>query len=114
MTDVLDDVRNHYRATGLTERLNLALAAVGPEEQRLAPQRGDRTSRFPHAGVARRLGSRQDLVRPTARVGAAALAEFGRGDGPDFVQLSANLGRNLMEGRLGILTAMFEAASTKT
>jgi SAM-dependent methyltransferase len=34
--------------------------------------------------------------------------------GADFVQLSANLGRNLMEGRLGILTAVFEAASTKT
>jgi len=31
--------------------------------------------------------------------------------GPDFVQLSANLGRNLMEGRLGILTAVFEATS---
>jgi sarcosine/dimethylglycine N-methyltransferase len=34
--------------------------------------------------------------------------------GPGFVQLSANLGRNLMEGRLGILTAVFDAASTKT
>jgi SAM-dependent methyltransferase len=34
--------------------------------------------------------------------------------GPDFAQLSANLGRYLMEGRLGILTAVFEAASTKT
>ena len=34
--------------------------------------------------------------------------------GPDFVQLSANLGRNLAEGRLGILTAVFEAATTKT
>jgi sarcosine/dimethylglycine N-methyltransferase len=34
--------------------------------------------------------------------------------GPDFAQLSANLGRNLMEGRLGILTAVFEAASTNT
>jgi sarcosine/dimethylglycine N-methyltransferase len=33
--------------------------------------------------------------------------------GPDFAQLSANLGRNLMEGRLGILTAVFEASSTK-
>jgi SAM-dependent methyltransferase len=32
--------------------------------------------------------------------------------GPDILQLSANLGRNLMEGRLGILTAVFEAAST--
>jgi ubiquinone/menaquinone biosynthesis C-methylase UbiE len=32
--------------------------------------------------------------------------------GPDFAQLAANLGRNLMEGRLGILTAVFETAST--
>jgi len=32
--------------------------------------------------------------------------------GPDFAQLSANLGRNLIEGRLGILTAVFEVAST--
>jgi sarcosine/dimethylglycine N-methyltransferase len=31
--------------------------------------------------------------------------------GPDFAQLAANLGRNLMEGRLGIITAVFEAAS---
>lgn len=29
--------------------------------------------------------------------------------GPDFAQLSANLARNLMEGRVGILTAVFEA-----
>jgi sarcosine/dimethylglycine N-methyltransferase len=29
--------------------------------------------------------------------------------GPEFTQLSANLGRNLMEGRIGILTAVFEA-----
>ena len=34
--------------------------------------------------------------------------------GPDFAQLSANLGRNLMEGRLGILTAVFETASVNT
>jgi sarcosine/dimethylglycine N-methyltransferase len=34
--------------------------------------------------------------------------------GPDFAQLAANLGRNLMEGRLGILTAVFEPASTST
>jgi sarcosine/dimethylglycine N-methyltransferase len=29
--------------------------------------------------------------------------------GPDFAELSANLGRNLLEGRLGVLTALFEA-----
>jgi len=33
--------------------------------------------------------------------------------GPDFAQLSTNLGRNLLEGRLGILTAVFEATPTK-
>jgi sarcosine/dimethylglycine N-methyltransferase len=30
--------------------------------------------------------------------------------GPDFAQYVANLGRNVFEGRLGILTAVFEAA----
>ena len=34
--------------------------------------------------------------------------------GPDFAQLAANLGRNLMEGRLSILTAVFQAVSEKT
>jgi sarcosine/dimethylglycine N-methyltransferase len=32
--------------------------------------------------------------------------------GPDFAQLAANLGRNLLEGRLGVLSAVFEPAST--
>jgi sarcosine/dimethylglycine N-methyltransferase len=31
--------------------------------------------------------------------------------GPDFAELSTNLGRNLLEGRVGILTAVFEAAA---
>jgi len=35
MTAILDGVRDHYRATGLTERLKAALAAFGPEEQLL-------------------------------------------------------------------------------
>jgi hypothetical protein len=30
--------------------------------------------------------------------------------GPDFARLAASLGRNLMEGRIGILIAVFEAA----
>jgi hypothetical protein len=34
--------------------------------------------------------------------------------GPDFAQLAVNLGRNFMEGRPGILTAVFGAAPTKT
>jgi SAM-dependent methyltransferase len=31
--------------------------------------------------------------------------------GPDMMQLATNLGRNVMEGRLGVLTAMFETAA---
>ena len=34
MSDVLDGVRDHYRATGLVERLKTALLALGPEDQR--------------------------------------------------------------------------------
>ena len=38
MTDDLDGARDHYRATGLTERLRTTLAAFGPDEQRLTPE----------------------------------------------------------------------------
>jgi hypothetical protein len=31
--------------------------------------------------------------------------------GPDFAMLAANLGRNILEDRVGILTAVFEAAA---
>jgi sarcosine/dimethylglycine N-methyltransferase len=34
--------------------------------------------------------------------------------GRDFAQLAGNLGRSLMEGRLGIVTGVFEAASDNT
>jgi sarcosine/dimethylglycine N-methyltransferase len=30
--------------------------------------------------------------------------------GPDFAQLATNMGRSFMEGRLGVLTAIFKAA----
>jgi sarcosine/dimethylglycine N-methyltransferase len=43
--------------------------------------------------------------------GSAPSPNLGTLMGPDFLQLAANLGRSLMEGRLGILTAVFEAAS---
>ena len=35
MNDVLDGVRDHYRATGLTERLKTALMARGPPSPNL-------------------------------------------------------------------------------
>jgi len=37
MIDVLEDVRDHYRATGLTERLKTALAALARKDQQFTP-----------------------------------------------------------------------------
>jgi sarcosine/dimethylglycine N-methyltransferase len=52
MTDGLDAVRDHYRATGLTERLKTALAALGPEDQRLTPQQLGALDQFHTRGLA--------------------------------------------------------------
>jgi sarcosine/dimethylglycine N-methyltransferase len=51
MTDVLHGVRNHYGATGLTERLNTALAALGPKDQRLTPQQLSVVDQFHTLGL---------------------------------------------------------------
>jgi sarcosine/dimethylglycine N-methyltransferase len=52
MTDVLDGVRDHYRATGLTERLKVALTALGPEDQRLTPEQLGALDQFHTRGLA--------------------------------------------------------------
>ena len=52
MTDVLANVRDHYRATGLTERLTAALTALGPEDQRLTPQQLAALDQFHTRGLA--------------------------------------------------------------
>ena len=52
MTDVLDGVRDHYRATGLTERLKTALTALGPEQLRLTPQQLSTLDQFHTRGLA--------------------------------------------------------------
>jgi sarcosine/dimethylglycine N-methyltransferase len=52
MPDILDRVRDHYRATGLTERLKTALMAFGPEKQRLTPQRLAALDQFHTLGLA--------------------------------------------------------------
>jgi sarcosine/dimethylglycine N-methyltransferase len=52
MTDVLDGVRDHYRAAGLTQRLKAALAAFGPEDQLLAPQQLAALDQFHTRGLA--------------------------------------------------------------
>jgi sarcosine/dimethylglycine N-methyltransferase len=52
MTDVHDGVRDHYRATGLTERLKAALKALGPEDQRLTPEQLGALDQFHTRGLA--------------------------------------------------------------
>jgi sarcosine/dimethylglycine N-methyltransferase len=52
MTDVLDTVRDHYRATGLTERLKTALSTLGTEDQRLTPQQLGALDQFHTRGLA--------------------------------------------------------------
>ncbi len=52
MTDVLANVRDHYRATGLTERLTAALTALGPEDQRLTPRQLAALDQFHTRGLA--------------------------------------------------------------
>src|ERR1700729_1328313 len=52
MTDVFDGVRDHYRATGLTERLKTALAALGPEDRRLSPDQLGALDQFHTRGLA--------------------------------------------------------------
>jgi sarcosine/dimethylglycine N-methyltransferase len=52
MTDAFDGVRDHYRATGLIQRLKTALSALGPEDQRLAPQQLAGLDQFHTRGLA--------------------------------------------------------------
>ncbi|RDK01026.1 class I SAM-dependent methyltransferase [Paraburkholderia lacunae] len=52
MNDALDGVRDHYRATGLTERLKVALAVFGPEDQPLTPQQLAALDQFHTRGLA--------------------------------------------------------------
>src|SRR5215471_15372645 len=48
----LDSVLDHYRATGLTDRLKTALAAFGPGDQRLTPQQLAALDQFHTRGLA--------------------------------------------------------------
>ena len=52
MSDAFDAVRDHYRATGLAERLKTVLAALGPEDQRLKPPQLASLDQFHTRGLA--------------------------------------------------------------
>ena len=52
MTDVIDGVRDHYRAIGLAERLQAVLAPLGPSDQILLPEQLGALDQFHTRGLA--------------------------------------------------------------
>jgi sarcosine/dimethylglycine N-methyltransferase len=77
MTDALEGVRNHYRATGLTERLKTALAVFGPEDQRLTPQQLAALDHFHTGGVA----ATSELARLAGITADTSVLDVGSGVG---------------------------------
>src|SRR6201995_1070049 len=88
MTDVLDDVRDHYRATGLTERLKLALAVFGPEDQRLTPQQLAALDQFHTRGLA----ATAELAKLAGIISGMAVLDVGSGVGGPARFLAAACG----------------------
>jgi ubiquinone/menaquinone biosynthesis C-methylase UbiE len=88
MTDVLDGVRDHYRASGLTERLNIALKTFGPEEQRLTPQQLATLDQFHTRGLA----ATTELAKLAAITADMSVLDIGSGVGGPARFLAATCG----------------------
>src|SRR4051812_44387049 len=85
---VLDKVRDHYRATGLTERLRTALLAFGPEGQRLSPARLAQLDQFHTRGLA----ATADLARLAKIKSGDCVLDVGSGVGGPARFLAATHG----------------------
>jgi len=77
MTDGLDGVRDHYRATGLVARLKTALAVFGPDDQRLAPQQLAALDQFHTRG----LDATTELAKLAGITAGASVLDVGSGVG---------------------------------
>jgi ubiquinone/menaquinone biosynthesis C-methylase UbiE len=88
MTHALDGVRDHYRATGLTERLKTALAVFGPEEQRLTPQQLAALDQFHTRGLAATV----ELAKLTEITAEISVLDVGSGVGGPTRFLAATYG----------------------
>jgi sarcosine/dimethylglycine N-methyltransferase len=88
MTDVLDGVRDHYRATGLTERLKTALAGLGPEDQLLTPQQLAALDQFHTRGLA----ATTELSKLAAITADMSVLDVGSGVGGPARFLAASCG----------------------
>jgi len=88
MTDVLDGVRDHYRATGLTLRLKAALAALGPEDRPLTPEQLAALDHFHTRGLA----ATAELARLVGMSAEMSVLDVGSGIGGPARFLAATLG----------------------
>jgi SAM-dependent methyltransferase len=88
MTDMLDNVRDHYRATGLTERLRTILAAFGAEDQRLTAQQLSSLDQFHTRGLA----ATAELAELAGIAADASVLDVGSGIGGPARYLAATYG----------------------
>jgi sarcosine/dimethylglycine N-methyltransferase len=88
MTDALDGVRAHYRATGLTERLKTALAVFGPEDQQLTPRQLAALDQFHTMGLA----ATEELARLSGITADMSVLDVGSGVGGPARFLAATFG----------------------
>ena len=77
MTDTLDGVRDHYRATGLTERLKAALAVFGPEDRKLTSEQLGMLDQFHTRGLA----ATSELARLAGITADQSVLDIGSGVG---------------------------------
>ncbi|HZB92108.1 MAG TPA: class I SAM-dependent methyltransferase [Stellaceae bacterium] len=92
MSDVIEGVRGHYRATGLTERLKAALAALGPEDQPLTPQQLGPLDQYHTRG----LGATAELAELAQITAERSVLDVGSGVGGPARFLAATYGCRVM------------------
>ena len=88
MTKVLDGVRDHYSATGLTERLKTALLALGPDDLRLTPQQLGALDQFHTRGLA----ATAELAKLAGITTEMSVLDVGSGVGGTACFLAATYG----------------------
>ena len=88
MNDVPDGVRDHYLATGLTERLKTALNSLGTEEQRLTPQQLAALDQFHTRG----LPATAELAMLVGVTAGMSVLDVGSGVGGPARSLAATFG----------------------
>ena len=88
MSDGLAEVRDHYRATGLAERLKAALAVFGPADERLTPQQLSGLDHFHTRGLA----ATDDLAKLAGITAEMSVLDVGSGVGGPARFLAATFG----------------------